>query len=98
MVKRKQKPTRNGYRSVSARTGLNVGHISRIMNGKRNASFATICLLADGMGLSIDRLRRMIEDNRQRGVPEEVSRRISDGVKRAMGRSSGDSQEVDQTT
>ena len=88
MTARKRKRSRkhpNSYRAIRERTGFSIGYISRVLNGKRNPRFATIKKLAEGMHISIDRLAKMIDENSATGVPVEVSRRISEGMKRASG-------------
>ena len=86
MPKRKSRKRSNSYRAIREKTGFSIGYISRILNGKRNPRFATIKKLAAGMNITIDRLAKLIDDNRATGVPVEISRRISEGMKRASSR------------
>ena len=83
MPKRKSRKRSNSYRAIREKTGFSIGYISRILNGKRNPRFATIKKLAVGMNITLDRLAKLIDDNRAAGVPAEISRRISEGMKRA---------------
>lgn len=77
----------NGYHAISRRCGLHIGHISRILNGKRNPSLATARRLAEkGMGITLDKLVSTIDRNRKRGVPAEISDKISAGVRAARAR------------
>lgn len=82
----KQRKHPNSYRAIRERTGYSIGYISRVLNGKRNPRFNTVKKFAQGMNITLDRLARMIDDNRERGVPIEVSQRISEGMKRARSR------------
>lgn len=72
----------NSTRAIARRTGLNISSVSRILNGKRNPSLATATRVATAMRVSVDRLIAIINTNRNRGVPKEVSQRITEGMKR----------------
>ena len=73
----------NGYRAISHRSGMDIGHISRILNGHRDPLLSTVQTLAKGMGLTLDELVALIQKKRKCGVPQEVSQRIIEGMKRA---------------
>lgn len=66
------------------RTGISRGHISRVLNGKRVPSFTVACKIADGMNIGLDALRREIEGRKAKGVPSDLSAKISEGVKRSQ--------------
>lgn len=70
----------NGYVAICNRTGMDIGHLSRILNGRRDPRLSTLRKLAKGMKMGLDELVALIEKRRARGVPPELSRRISEGV------------------
>lgn len=71
-------------RRAARRSGLTVGYISRVMQGKRNPRLSTAKLIARAMNMSVDRLFETIESNRAAGrSPQQIarSRAISNGLK-----------------
>jgi len=78
-----------GYRAISHRTGIDIAHLSRILNGHRDPRLSTIKRLAKGMGVTIDGLADIIEGNRRRGVPPEITERIREGMRAAAERREG---------
>ena len=76
----------NGYVAICHRTGMDIGHLSRVLNGRRDPRLSTLRRLAKGMNMGLDDLVKLIEGRRKRGVPPEISKRISDGVLAANAR------------
>ena len=74
------RPVPNSFTQIAKRSGIAVGYISRILNGKRDIKLSTARVVAAAMHISLDRLVDAIEVNVARGVPPEVSRRVRDGM------------------
>lgn len=70
-------------RRAARKSGLTVGYISRVMNGRRTPRLATAKLIADAMNVSLDRLYQLIEAKRGNSTKEqrERSAAISLGLK-----------------
>lgn len=76
-----------GVRTIAKRSGLTQGYISRVLNGKRSVKLVAARKISRAMGITLDKLYLIIERNRHRGVPTEVSTRISAGMARKKAQS-----------